>query len=342
MSMSKAESVVSTARAQNAAAIAIPDRAGKPEFWSTRQVAANPFRYWQDVICRELVELQIDTPQPDRFEASMLQYPMGPIGFNIIAARQQAARRTRAAIDRAREPRFDLVHIRGGNVRFEHYGRSFELHSGECVLIDSSQPYSFATSEFSTCASLQIPQKWLRACIPAPEQGVAVVVKTNSPWGNALLATLSALTPATLANPVVPCGWLADQIAGLLALAIGCETPGTTPGKRKLLARIRQTLGETAHDEATCPQTVAAAHNISKRYLHALFAAEGTTFSRELLAIRLERCERLLRDPRFGKMSVSEIGWRCGFVDPSHFARRFQQKFGRSPSEYRRLLLGAR
>jgi DNA-binding HxlR family transcriptional regulator len=40
---------------------------------------------------------------------------------------------------------------------------------------------------------------------------------------------------------------------------------------------------------------------------------------------------------RFGKMSVSEIGWRCGFVDSSHFARRFQQKFGKSPSQYRRL-----
>ncbi len=47
------------------------------EFWSTRQVSSNPFRYWQDLICRELVELQIETPQPQGFEASMLQRHLG-------------------------------------------------------------------------------------------------------------------------------------------------------------------------------------------------------------------------------------------------------------------------
>jgi hypothetical protein len=222
---------------------------GRPEFWSTRQVATHPFRYWQNVICRELVELQIETPQPDCFEASMLRHSLGPIGFNIIAARQQAAQRTREAIGRTSEPRFDLVHIRGGNVRFDHYRRSFELHAGECALIDSSEPYSFTTSDFSVCASLQIPQKWLRTCIPAPEEGVAAVVRSDSPWGNALLATLSALTPESLATLVVPPHWLAEQIAGLLALATGCETPQSTPTKRKLLSRIRQTMRATAHDE---------------------------------------------------------------------------------------------
>lgn len=272
----------------------------------------------------------------------MLQHPLGPIGFNIIAARQQTAQRTREAISRTREPRFDLVHIREGSVGFEHYGRSFELHSGECVLIDSSEPYFFTTSEFSVCASLQIPQKWLRTCIPSPEDGVAVTVGTHSPWGNALLATLNALTPESLETLVVPTDWLAEQIAGLLALAIGCQTPDVTPTKRKLLSRIRQTLRATAHDEQTCPQSVAAEHKISKRYLHSLFAAEGTTFSRELVQIRLERSERLLRDARFGNLSVSEIGWRCGFADSSHFSRRFQQKYGKSPSEYRRLFCPAR
>jgi AraC-like DNA-binding protein/mannose-6-phosphate isomerase-like protein (cupin superfamily) len=313
------------------------DRGARTEFWTTRVAAAHPFRYWQDVVCRELVELQIETPQPDCFEASMHQQSVGPIGFNIIAARQQAARRTREAIGRTRDPRFDLVHIRQGSALFEHYGRSFELRSGECVLIDSSEPYSFTTSEFSVAASLQIPQKWLRTCIPTPEDGVAVPVQTHSPWGNALLATLNALTPESLETLAVSPHWLAEQIAGLLALAIRCETPSPSKGKRKLLARIRQTIADTAHDEQVCPESVASAHHISKRYLHLLFAAEGTTFSRELLQIRLERAERLLRDGRFKAMSVSEIGWRCGFVDSSHFARRFQRQFGRSPSEYRRL-----
>jgi AraC-like DNA-binding protein len=78
---------------------------------------------------------------------------------------------------------------------------------------------------------------------------------------------------------------------------------------------------------------------ISKRYLHSLFAASGTTFCKELMSLRLERAARQLRDPQFANVSVSEIAWRCGFADSSHFARRFCQRYGTPPREYRRSVL---
>src|SRR5579883_2307233 len=198
------------------------------ESWHTRGAVGNPFAYWQDLICRELVELQIKTPSPDRFEASLARRQMGSIGVNLISSHTQAAARTHEAIRRMLEPRFDLVHVRDGRVGFKHYGRCFEVHAGQCVLIDSSQTYSFVTSELSSCTSLQIPQKWLRTLIPVPEDGVAKVITNDTPWGNALLATLSALTPCSLANLTIPGQLLAEQIATQLALAIGRPEPALT------------------------------------------------------------------------------------------------------------------
>jgi AraC-like DNA-binding protein len=305
------------------------------ESWSTQAADGNPFRYWQDLICQQLLELQIETPQPSRFEASMLRRRLGAVSCNLISAQQQTAVRTHEAIRRTREPRFDLVHVREGNIALDHCGRRLDVYAGQCTLIDSSRTYSFATSETSSSLSVQIPQKWLRALISTPEEGVARVITHDTPWGNALLATLSALTPQSLASLAIPGEVVAEQIAGLLALAISKPDQAMTAAQQKLLPLLRETLNAMAYDESTSPQSVAAAHGISKRYLHTLFSAAGTTFSRELLEARLQRAERLLRDAQFSRLTVLEIAWRCGFADSSHFARRFKLKFGKSPREYR-------
>jgi len=306
------------------------------EFWTTEGSDGSPLRCWRDIVCRELVELEINAVSPDDFQASMMRRRLGSVSVNLISARRQQVFRTHECISRTREPRFDLVHVREGSLQINHYGRTVDVNAGECVLVDSAHVYAFTTSELSRSASLQIPQKWLRTWVPVPEDGVATVVTAHTPWGNALLASLSALTPETLRSLAIPGEQLAEQIAGLLALALGSRKTPRVPGQKKLLPLILESLREMAHDENVCPQKIADLRGISRRYLHALLASAGTTFNRELLEIRLERAARLLNDPRFGDLSVSEIGWRCGFVDSSHFARRFHLKFGMAPSEYRR------
>jgi len=53
------------------------------------------------------------------------------------------------------------------------------------------------------------------------------------------------------------------------------------------------------------------------------------------MRMRLEHARRMLSDRRFDALSVGEIAARCGFVAPSHFARRFRQAFGLVPSAFR-------
>jgi AraC-like DNA-binding protein len=77
------------------------------------------------------------------------------------------------------------------------------------------------------------------------------------------------------------------------------------------------------------------AHGISKRYLHYLFAHAGTTFVNEPMRMRLETARRLLSDKRYDALSVSEVAARCGFLEPSHFARRFRKAFSLRPTEFR-------
>jgi AraC-like DNA-binding protein len=82
-------------------------------------------------------------------------------------------------------------------------------------------------------------------------------------------------------------------------------------------------------DSTLGPDEIAAAVNISTRYLHKLFEAEHHhTVSLYIRARRLELARRTLLDPRLADRSISTIAYSCGFVDLSRFNRAFRAAFG--------------
>jgi AraC-like DNA-binding protein len=79
---------------------------------------------------------------------------------------------------------------------------------------------------------------------------------------------------------------------------------------------------------------VAAAFRISPRYLHKLFETHGQPFGQTVLKLRLERCANDLASPGANR-TVTEIAYRWGFGDLSHFCRLFRQAYGMSAREFR-------
>lgn len=322
-----------------AAQVAVADT--RSRFWTTANAAAGgEFTYWVRTMCAQVVELRIESPEMENFSAWIRQVALGSMYLNFIyTSAVQRAWRTEEDIRRSRDARFELLFVRAGSMRLEHCHKTLTLKPNECVLIDSTRPYFFETAEGTETTSLRIPQKWLRSWIATPEGCVAEPVTAATPWGKALVASLAALT-ANQTDSVKAAGeMLAQQIASLLALAVVRGPARLSSGQRRLLPRIRQSLVERAHDEMLTPAAVAQMHSISKRHLHTLFAAGGTTFRKELLTIRLEHGLRMLESPQFGAVSVSEISGRCGFSTPSHFARHFRQRYRLNPAGYRRSIL---
>ena len=84
------------------------------------------------------------------------------------------------------------------------------------------------------------------------------------------------------------------------------------------------------------PMTVAdvARHLSVSRRLLEMHARKtlGRTVHDEILRVRLDRAQSLLRDTR---MTVNEVADACGFAGPSHFGRRFQDAFHLTPSAFR-------
>lgn len=95
--------------------------------------------------------------------------------------------------------------------------------------------------------------------------------------------------------------------------------------KKQLLANLRHlpTIEELARFV-----------NLSESHLQQLFKREfGMPPLQYLRRLRLEKARQLLEE---SFKNVKEIGFAVGMADQTHFTRAFKDKFGLTPSEYRK------
>ena len=145
------------------------------------------------------------------------------------------------------------------------------------------------------------------------------------------------IDPLCVMELPLPGSAIADQLGGLLTLAVATSMPASAASP-DLWQRVCNTMREVYFLNDVDPGLVATQVGISKRYLHKLFAAAGTTFRRELYDRRIAEGERLLKQPRGKRLSLTDIALASGFYDASHFARQFRLRYGISPGAYRTVL----
>jgi AraC-like DNA-binding protein len=105
--------------------------------------------------------------------------------------------------------------------------------------------------------------------------------------------------------------------------------------QRSLLVRVKDYIDRRLPDPTLGPAEIAAAVNISPRYLHKLFTGEHRSVGQYIRGLRLERCRRDLLDPRLADQSIAAIAFGWGFGDLSGFNRAFRAAFGATPREVR-------
>ena len=312
--------------------------APRPRRWSTEEVdQRRALSYWVDTVCDRFLALEIDSPLRDHFRARLEQVELGPATVNSIQAETQRVRRTRANLARTHQPVFLLMQLREGQVRLQQLGRETLVRAGESVFIDGTEPYQLECPRVTTSLALRLPEPWLKHWLPHPERFPARLLTGNG-WCAALNAALSTLHVDSCDTFALPGETVAEQIAALLALAIGGDTE--VRRERTLFDQLMGTLRSRLHEENLSPQSVADQHGMSKRSLYYAFAAADTTFFAQLTQLRMERAREILSDARCADLPVSEVAARCGFTDPSHFARRFKQKFAQPPLHFRQHATG--
>lgn len=257
--------------------------------------------------------------------------PIGRLQVRCVTANGTQTLRTPVASPDV-SPAFVLVRMRKGQGWLRHRGGEVPLRADECVLLDDREPCELVLEDGCDSLWFHLPLDWVESCLPDPQVAVAVPLGGRQPWSGMLRDVMDTIHADTDASPPL---LVARSLCTALALTVDAIEVRSTAHSRKTFKSLQRTLAELA---STCHVTaaeVAQAHGISLRYVHAIFSANGTSCGRELIRVRLERAQRLLRDPTASRRSIDDIAWQCGFSDAGHFRRRFRAFFGVSPSAMR-------
>lgn len=182
--------------------------------------------------------------------------------------------------------------------------------------------------------------------VRVPLEALAMLVDVEAAAGRRIPSETAALVllrhyvaslPERLADPALG-SLVATHVYDLMALAIGATGEGReiARGRGVRAARLEAIKADLTRDASLSIDEIARRQGVTPRYVQILLEEQGTTFGEFVTERRLDIARSMLRSPRYAGWSIAGIAFEAGFMDLSHFNRRFRRQFGVTPSEFRR------
>jgi AraC family transcriptional regulator, positive regulator of tynA and feaB len=304
--------------------------------WTTETVESNDrFSFWREVVCQTVLNVSTEAP-PDRFWARISGRSFGDLRFAAFDSSSHDIVRDKQHLAGAPSDNYLVSLQRKGRCHITQGSDAFLLNPGEIAIVDGQEPFRVTFPDTVSRILAVVPKKTLDARAPWLRKLTQRKIAADSKFAE--LTRLHLLELATshheLAGTEVDL--LTDSLCNLLSLSLAHESPAgarhSSPQFAAILAFCRHNLTSTD----LSPHKVAAHFGISVRTLHSRFEQAGRTFTRWVIDNRLEASRIALRDPAQRALSISEIAYRCGFNDLSHFDKAFRARYDRTPRGWRK------
>ena len=298
------------------------------------------FDAWVAVNEQQLEKLRIEPAAGQPFTAQMGVQIMDSVALAMCEGCGFRIGRTRSEIARTSAHFYAVsVHL-GGDARVRSGDREASLRRGDVFLVDSLHEFALGLERPFRQLVVKVPKAWIDARVARPDLLAGTMLPHDEPLTRMLAGYLAVgfetaeqTTPSTRAM-------FAQHLLDLLAEALGGQhVREPTPSRARraaLFAFARRVIALKYGASDLLPEHIAHALGISKRMLHRIFAEQGETVMKAVLAERIDRAANLLAQPAARERTITDIAFACGFNDVSHFGRAFEARMGATPSEWRR------
>lgn len=297
------------------------------------------FAYYREAVCQAFMSLTPECAAPTPFRARVEAVRLGAGAVNRVWFPSHTVNRLASDIAASSRSCYYLNLNLGGHSRTHQAGHTITMSPGQVGIFDSDRSVviDHDPSPAHAVAAFWVPHRALDNRLPASFDFAATRVSDDPLVGHLIVETARTLNDNALALSEQDGVRLFDVLLGLVALAL------SRPHGERIEHAVADALGlklrRVIHERLRRPDLsvrgVAAAVGISERYVHKLFERTGTSFSRYVMERRLDGAAADLRDAARATQPVGAIAFDWGFVDMSHFARRFRMRFDCSPSEWR-------
>ena len=308
--------------------------------FSTRDFAPGErIEAWRDLFGHTICQADIEPLPGIEFQSDVLLRALP--GLGMASGVCSGARYWRPARLIASDDLIFVVNHVGLDLA-DMLGRQIVVNAGEAVLVTTDAIGGVTNKAGTRFTTFRIPREALAGALPDLHDAMVKPVAADNEALQLLLNYISVLEDPDAMATEQERQLVVSNIHDLMALALGATGDAIAVAKHRgaAAARLRAIKADVrAHIVAHPVETaaLAARHRITPRYLQMLFNRERTTLSEFVTMERLAAAHRLLRDPRHGARTISDIALGVGFGDISYFNRLFRRHFGKAPSDLRAL-----
>jgi AraC-like DNA-binding protein len=308
--------------------------------YSTAHIApAARLKYWNDIQRDIFMPMEVKPLDRASFEAELRFDALGSLGIARTMSRAARIDHSEKHVQQTAHRVASLIMPIRGPVTFYSYGREVALDEGDLGLIDSSAPSTVVLSCTNHALVLAIPYALLALHAPNPEAYFGWRMSGQRGLGHTLNAMVRSLwTQVEQGLPPHSGRQVTDSLLALVAAAYASEQKADVAESSLALARraqIKRFIEAHLRDPGLSAVAIAAALDLSPRYVRMVFTAEHEHVSAYILRRRLDECAKQLGHPLWRGRSITETAFDWGFTNTAHFTRAFKQQFGVTPTCYR-------
>lgn len=292
---------------------------------------------WRAKISETMFGVEIQADPGVAFSATLSMQKFGDIALvrTSQSPLQSYSRTARAISDDLCNDLVIFACLRGTQV-IRQRAREIVLRPGNCLALRVGEAYDWECAGVKDAIILQMPSQAVANYGGDFESLGLRRIECVNGWGAVLFSTLKAVHEAGYSTTLPP-PMVARQILDLVSMSLGNASHQPAEYREGMHSRIVSLIGERCAEEGLAPADVATEMRISLRTLHRTLAARGHTFCDALHDARIGKAKLLLGASPDSALPIGAVAAAAGFSDPSHFARRFRQALGMSPTFYRRL-----
>ncbi|MCJ2055239.1 helix-turn-helix domain-containing protein [Methylobacterium sp. J-048] len=304
------------------------------------------FTRWLELLEEQRLPLEQKQLDAAPFEAKLEIATLGPLTMTRVSEGPLRTEATPSAIRRlGDEGCISVGFTLAGERTVQQRDRASTQRQGDLVVIEH-QPAVMTTSPGNQSLYLKMPRERLESVLGPARRYAALTIGADlatTTLATSFFEELSRmhhrLDPVTVARM----GSIGvDLIVASIAERIAQDVPLPLSGSvlvQRAKAYIEAHLGDPNLD----PPQLSAAIGVSVHQLQELFHERGQHVSDWIWQRRLEVAADRLADPACAHMPLGTLAGGCGFSNRSHFSRRFKDRFGLAPSEFRHAVgLGGR
>ncbi len=308
--------------------------------YSTDDFPVHERRDWlHEFINQEYAKVEITPPAiNDNLFNEVTIYPWKDLRLSSVRSNEIELKRKTQEPNLYTQDAYFLVILVSGNYRLQQNGKEIFLQPGDMSIYDATLAHKISCSKKFSKLIISIPRSILRDRVSGAEHCTAIRIPGNSGTGaiatNFIHSTLNQTNQLAIPEFYA----LSDYSLDLLTLALATIRPekfNLSNSHSLILNRIKIYIEAHLSNSDINPTMVANDIGLSSRYINTLFQKEETSLMRFIWRRRLENCRNDLLSPINNGNRISDIAFRWGFNDLSHFSRVFKQQYDLSPKDYR-------